>query len=51
MKIKNFKDVNDVETSALNSSKEVLEANERGKCFFKTMKDIVERTYKHTFHL
>jgi hypothetical protein len=29
----------------------VLEVNERGKNFYKTMRDIVERTYRRTFHL
>jgi hypothetical protein len=29
----------------------VLEVNERGKNFYKTMRDIVEQTYRHTFHL
>lgn len=50
-KIKIVNDVNDDETLVLNSYREVLEVNERGKCSYKTMRDIVERTYRHTFHL
>jgi hypothetical protein len=29
----------------------VLEVNERGKLFYRALKDIVERTYKCNFHL
>jgi hypothetical protein len=29
----------------------VLEVNERGKLFYKTLRDIVERMYRCTFHL
>ena len=50
-KIKIVKDVNDDETPVLNSSKDMLEVNERGKCFYKTIANIVERTYRCTFHL
>ena len=50
-KIKIIKDVNDDETLVLSSSGEVLEVNEREKCFYNTIRDIVENTYKHTFHL
>ena len=39
------KDVNDDEMFVLISFGEVLEVNERGKCFYKTMREIVERTY------
>ena len=46
-----MKDVNDDNTLVLSSSGEVLQVNERGKCFYNTMRDIVERTYRCTFHL
>ena len=46
-----MKDVNDDNTLVLSSSEEVLQVNERGKCFYNTMRDRVERTYIHTFHL
>ena len=49
--IKFVNDVNIDETLVLSSSREVLEVNEREKYFYKTMRDIVERTYRHTFHL
>jgi hypothetical protein len=29
----------------------VLEVNERGKLFYKTLRDIMEIMYRHTFHL
>jgi hypothetical protein len=29
----------------------VLEVNERGKLFYRSLRDIVERTYRCTFHL
>ena len=29
----------------------VLEVNERGKTFYKTLRDLVERMYRHSFHL
>jgi len=35
----------------LSSSRVVLEVNEKGKLFYRTLRDIVERTYRHTFHL
>ena len=35
----------------LSSSRVVLEFNRRGKEYYNTMRDIVERTYKRTFHL
>ena len=35
----------------LSSSGVVLEVNRRGKDFYNTMRDIVERTYICTFHL
>ena len=43
-------DVNDDEL-VLSSSRVVLEVNGRGKIFYKTMRDIVERTYRCTLHL
>ena len=46
-----MKDVNDDDTLVHTSSGEVLQVNERGKCFYNTMRDTVERTYRHTFHL
>ena len=47
-----MKDVNyDYDTLVLSSSREVLQVNERGKCVYNTLRDIVERTYRHTFHL
>lgn len=46
-----MKDLNDDDTLVLSSSREVLQFNERGNCFYNTMRDIVERTYRHTFHL
>ena len=47
-----MKDVNyDDDMLVLSSSGEVLQVNERGKCFYNTMRDIVERTYRRTFHL
>jgi hypothetical protein len=45
-----MKDVND-DDLVLSSSRVVLEVNERGKLFYRTLRDIVERTYRHTFHL
>jgi hypothetical protein len=45
-----IEDVNDDEL-VLSSSGVVLEVNERGENVYKTMMDIVERTYKRTFHL
>jgi hypothetical protein len=46
-----MKDVNDDEL-VLSSSRVVLEVNEGGgKNFYKTMRDIVERMYRHSFHL
>ena len=50
-KMKNIKHVNDDETLVLSSTEVVLEVNERGNFFYKTMRDLVERTYRHTFHL
>ena len=49
-KIKIIEDVNDDEL-VLSSSGVVLEVNERGIDFYKTMRNIVEQTYKRTFHL
>jgi hypothetical protein len=45
-----MKDVNDDEL-VLSSSRVVLEVNDKGKIFYKTMRDIVERTYICSFHL
>ena len=28
-----------------------MEVNERGKIFYKALRDLVERMYKHSFHL
>jgi hypothetical protein len=42
--------VNDDEL-LLSSSRVVLEVSEREYLFYKTMRDIVERTYRQTFHL
>ena len=50
-KIKIMKDLNDDDMLFLSSSEEVLQVNKRGKCFYNTMRDTVERTYKRTFHL
>ena len=49
--LKIIKDVNDDETLVLSSFGEVLEVNESGKSFYKTIMDIVERTYRCTFDL
>jgi hypothetical protein len=47
-----MKDVNyDDDTLVLSSSVEVLQVNERGKCFYNTRRDIVERTYICNCHL
>ena len=47
-----MKDVNyDDDTLVLSSSGEVPQVNERGKCVYNTMRYIVERTYRCTFHL
>ena len=47
-----MKDVNyDDDTLVLSSSGEGLQVNERGKCFYNTVRDIVEGTYRHNFHL
>jgi len=48
---KKFKDVNDDDVLVINSFGVVLEVNERGKLFYKALRDIVERTYRHNFHL
>ena len=49
-KIKIIKDVNDDDTLVLSSSEELLEVNNRGDFFYKTMRNIVERTYRHTLN-
>ena len=46
-----MKDVNDDDTLVLSSSKEVLQVNERGTCIYNTLRNIVERAYRRTFHL
>ena len=46
-----MKDVNDDDMLVLSSFEEVLQVNESGKCFYNTMKNIVEGTYRHTFQL
>ena len=46
-----MKDVYDNDTQGHNSSREVLQSKKRAKCFYNTMRDIVERTYRCTFHL
>ena len=50
-KIKIMKHVNDDDILVLSSSREVLQVNKRGKCFYNTMRDPVEITYRCTFHL
>ena len=35
----------------LSSSGVVLEVNERGKTFYKSLRDLVEQIYKRSFHL
>ena len=35
----------------LSSSGVVLEVNERGEIFYKSLRDLVERMYRHSFHL
>jgi len=45
-----MKDVND-DDLVLSSSGVMLEVNKRGNVFYKTMRDLVEITYKCTFHL
>ena len=49
-KIKIKKNVNDDEL-VISSTIVILEVNERGKQYFKTLRDIRERMYRHTFHL
>ena len=44
-------DVNKDETLVLSSVGEVLQVNKRAKCFYQTLRNIVERTYRHTLHL
>ena len=51
MKIKVVKDVNEDETLVLNLAREVIQVNQRGKCSYKTLRNITERTYRCTFHL
>jgi hypothetical protein len=46
-----LKDVNDYGVSVIISFGLELEFNERGKLFYVTFRDIVERTYRLTFHL
>jgi hypothetical protein len=46
-----MKDVKDDDNLVISSNGVVLEVNERGKLFYKTLRDIVERMYRRTFHL
>jgi hypothetical protein len=46
-----LKDVNDDGNLVIGSSGVVLEVNERGKLFYRSLRDIVEITYRHNFHL
>jgi hypothetical protein len=46
-----LKDVNDDDDFVINSFGVVLEVNERAKSFYRALKDTVERTYRHNFHL
>lgn len=46
-----MKNVNDDDMLVRNSSGEVLQVNKRDKCSYNTMRDIMEWTYRHTFHL
>jgi hypothetical protein len=46
-----MKYVNDDDILVPSSSRVVLEVNERDNFFYRTLRDIVERTYRHTFHL
>ena len=46
-----MKDMNDNDTLVLSSSGEVLQVNERGKYSYNTIRDIMERTHRYTFHL
>ena len=46
-----MKGVSDDDTSLLSSSGEVLQVNEMDKRFCNTMRDIVKKTYRCTFHL
>jgi hypothetical protein len=47
---KNYRRCKDDEL-VLSSFGVMLEVNERVEIFYKTMRDIVERTYRRTFHL
>ena len=46
-----LKDVNDDDDLVISSSGVVFEVNERGKLFYRALRDIVRRTYRHNFHL
>ena len=50
---KNVKDVNDDDGDDLfmNSCGVVLEVNERGKMFYRALRDMVEIMYRRHFHL
>ena len=48
---KKFMDDANDDQLVLSSFRVVLEVNRRGKQFYNNMRDIVERTYRHTFHL
>ena len=46
-----MKNVDGDDTLVLSSFGEVMQVNERGECFYNTMRDIVERTYRRSFQL
>jgi len=46
-----LKDVKDDDSLVINSTRVVLEVNERGIFFYKILRDIVERTYRLIFDL
>ena len=46
-----MKDANDDHVLVPSSFGEVLQVNKWGKCFYSTMRDIMEITYRRTFHL
>ena len=46
-----MKDANDDNNLVISSSRVVLEVNDGGKLFYRTLRDIVEIAYRCTFHL
>ena len=50
-RIKIVKGVKEDEMLVLSSIGEALQVNKRGKYFYKTLRDIVERSYRCTFHI